>query len=294
MVLASVTLIGCPADGGSPPTIAGAMTTVRELHAHGRLGGNAGGSAPLMTVNGFVVETAAAVADTAPRRSGGAGFKCYADAVAGVDISPADTAMIGSQTKTLTAAAILQLDQEGRLSIKDTLGDPKWADTAHGPNAQAITLEMLLSHTSEHPDFTTTKAFQEAMSDPALAPSPADLLALACGAEPTFAPGDGWSYSNTGYILLGVIIEKVTGNTYASELQDRFFGPLGLTTPTSTADRASPRPCPAMSSGARSNRNPGAAATAARQPASPTARRLARRARPSGFRWPSPSTKSGR
>ncbi len=228
LVLVSVTFIGSPADSGSPPTIAAAMTAVRERHATDGLGGSAAGSAPLMTSNGFVAETGLPSPTLLLGVRDAAGFKAYADAAAGVDVSPADTAMIGSQTKTFTAAAILQLDQEGRLSIKESLADPKWADVVRWPNGEAITLEMLLSQTSGIPDFTTTKAFQQGMSDPAWAPTPADLLDLARTAEPTFAPGDGWSYSNTGYILLGVIIEKVTGKSYASELEDRFFGPLGL------------------------------------------------------------------
>lgn len=224
VALLDVTTVGA----GSAQPVEATMISVRHAHLKGEDGGSGAGSTPLVGADGLVVETAPPVPTLLLGVRDASGFKGYADAAEGIDLSPTNTVMIGSQTKAFTAAAILQLDQEGVLSIKDSLADPQWADALRWPNAEAITIEMVLSHTSGIPDFVATDGFQKGMSDPSWAPTPEEILRFARDAEPTFAPGEGWHYSNTNYIILGVIIERVTGNAYAAELHTRFFEPLGL------------------------------------------------------------------
>lgn len=129
---------------------------------------------------------------------------------------PADRFHVGSVTKSFTAALILQLDQEGALSIADPIS--KWIDY---PDGESITVMMLLGHTSGIPNFIDT---------PGRTPqdSPQRLIDLSRQHPPVFAPGSSWSYSNTNYIMLGVIAEKVTGSTWADLVSERFLVPLSL------------------------------------------------------------------
>lgn len=190
----AVSLLGEATVGSaSAQTIAATMTQVRTDES----GAHSAGSAPPIGVDGLVVETAPPVPTVLLGVRDANGFTAYADAAEGIDLAPDSTMMIGSQTKTFTAAAILQLDQEGALSIQDTLPDPKWADVLRWPNAEAITIEMVLSHTAGIPEFVATEGFQKGMSDPAWTPGPQEMLAFARSAKPTFAPGEGWHYSNT-------------------------------------------------------------------------------------------------
>jgi CubicO group peptidase (beta-lactamase class C family) len=128
---------------------------------------------------------------------------------------------IGSVTKQFTAAAILHLAEENRLSIEDPLA--KYFPTY--PGGDKITLHQLLNHTSglhnltENPDFMTR----------VIAPiSSTDLLAWFQNDPPDFPPGEQFRYCNTGYVLLGQIVEKVSGLSYNDYLQKQFFVPLGM------------------------------------------------------------------
>lgn len=129
---------------------------------------------------------------------------------------------IGSITKQFTAAAIMLLRERGRLSVQDPIGNY----LADCPEAwKDITLHHLLSHTSGIPERalptnTTQAAF----------PPTADGLAARYNNTPlAFPPGAKWAYSNAGYILLGYLIEKVSGQSYAEFLRENFFAPLGMT-----------------------------------------------------------------
>lgn len=135
---------------------------------------------------------------------------------------------VGSLTKTFTAALIMQLDQEKRLSIDDVLS-PRYASF---PNGENITLRMLLSHTSGIQSFTDDRlagglrTLLERNDDP----PPQELLDLVIAANtPDFAPGARYKYSNTNYLLLGMIAEKVTGAAWHREIRSRFLDPLQLT-----------------------------------------------------------------
>ncbi|MFT6563888.1 MAG: D-alanyl-D-alanine carboxypeptidase [Actinomycetes bacterium] len=133
-----------------------------------------------------------------------------------IPLAAGDRFHVGSTTKSFTAALILQLDQEGELSLADPIS--KWITY---PNAKNITVEMLLGHTSGIPNFI-------ANPDRTATDSPQRLVKLSRADDPVFAPGTGWSYSNTNYIMLGIIAEQVTGATWAQEVKARFFDPLEL------------------------------------------------------------------
>jgi D-alanyl-D-alanine carboxypeptidase len=143
--------------------------------------------------------------------------------VSGVADPPRETPLVdddrfhvGSITKTFTAALIMQLDQSGRLSLDDTIDT--WFDY---PGGDGVTVEMLLGHTSGLPDFSDMPGHRRTAT-------PRESIALAATGQPLFEPGTQWSYSNTNYILLGLIAEEVTGRTWEEELQVRFFEPLAL------------------------------------------------------------------
>ena len=137
----------------------------------------------------------------------------------------------GSITKTFVATTILQLTEEGKLSLEDTLTSLLPTEvTALIPNADQITVEQLLNHTSGIADYLDVLTAQ-ALSNPTLflqAWEPQQLLGFLDGVEPSFEPGADWLYSNTNYVLAGQIIEAVTGNSYGQEIRDRIIDPLEL------------------------------------------------------------------
>ncbi|MEZ0113969.1 D-alanyl-D-alanine carboxypeptidase [Catenulispora sp. EB89] len=140
---------------------------------------------------------------------------------------------IGSATKSFVATVVLQLVGEGRLSLSDTVGH--WLPgvvAGNGNDGSRITVNELLQHTSgiydfahDLPEIATAAGYQTGRFD---VYTPAQLVALAMKHEPTFAPGTGISYSNTNYVLLGMIIKQVTGQTWAHEVEARIIKPLGL------------------------------------------------------------------
>jgi D-alanyl-D-alanine carboxypeptidase len=145
---------------------------------------------------------------------------------------------IGSNTKMMTAAVIYQLQEEGVLSTSDLMGEWVPEMAAIVPNSDQITIDMLLTHTAGIYDYLNGVAEDGPLAAGAedkdvltAGYTPEELVQLAVEAgEPYFEPGaEGqWQYSNTGYILLGMIIEAATGQTYEANLQARIFEPLGL------------------------------------------------------------------
>ena len=140
---------------------------------------------------------------------------------------------IGSATKTFVATVILQLAAEGRLSLNDTLA--RWLPgvvRGSGNDGGKITIRELLQHTSgiynyssDLPQLHSAAAYQQMRFRSA---TPQQLVAIAMRHKPGFAPGTSWSYSNTDYILAGMIIKKVTGQGWAQQVRDRIIVPLGL------------------------------------------------------------------
>jgi D-alanyl-D-alanine carboxypeptidase len=133
---------------------------------------------------------------------------------------------IASITKMFTATVVLQLVEEDRLALDGQIID-YLPDFGHD---QRITVRHLLNHTSGIPDYGRTKEFNEGLiADRDRHWTTEEVLALVAGVRPDFAPGTDYLYSNTGYILLGQVIEAVTGSTWAVEVRRRILEPLLLT-----------------------------------------------------------------
>lgn len=135
---------------------------------------------------------------------------------------------IGSITKSYTATMVLQLIEAGRLTLDDTLAR-YFPDI---PGAGAITIEQLLRHRSGIHNFTEDPRFLAAVTTPT---TRARLLALLAGYDADFAPGERFAYSNSNYLLLGFLVEDLTGLTYAAALDSLVLRPLALKR-TSVAD----------------------------------------------------------
>ncbi|MCC6611927.1 MAG: serine hydrolase [Anaerolineae bacterium] len=145
---------------------------------------------------------------------------------------------LGSNTKMMTAAVIYQLQEEGLLSTSDLVSKYLPDEIALWDGAESITIDMLLGHTSGLPDYlnshhpATLGGRFDAGDWDALAEAftPEELVTIAANEPLLFAPGaDGeWSYSNTGYIMLGQIIEQVTGQSYIDVVTERIIERLGL------------------------------------------------------------------
>ncbi|MEO6835402.1 MAG: serine hydrolase domain-containing protein [Candidatus Tumulicola sp.] len=132
---------------------------------------------------------------------------------------------IASNTKTMTAAIVLQLAQEGKLK----LGDPISKYVAGVPNGDHITIAQLLEMRSGLYNYSNDSKISDVMDrDQTKVWTPDELLAIGFAHSPNVAPGTAFEYSNTNYMLLGLVIEKVDGEPLHQAMQDRLFGPLGL------------------------------------------------------------------
>ena len=130
-----------------------------------------------------------------------------------------DRFRIGSVTKSFVATVALQLVGEDKLGLDDHL--ERWLPGLV-PNGDDITVRQLLNHTSGLYDYT------DDLPEPPRPFQPRELVAIATGHRPLFAPGNRFSYSNTNYILAGLVIERAGGQPLATQLQQRIFGPLDL------------------------------------------------------------------
>lgn len=138
-----------------------------------------------------------------------------------------DEVRVGSITKSMVSTVTLQLVGEGRLGLGDTVEE--WLPGLV-PNGDGITLRMLLNHTSGIFNYTDDPSFiPTVLADPYRYWSPIELVGVATAHDPVFAPGTSWSYSNTGYILVGLILEKVTKLPIETLLEQRVIKPLHLT-----------------------------------------------------------------
>jgi len=156
-----------------------------------------------------------------------AGTAGYADRAAHVSMRAVDRYRIASVTKAFVSVVILQLEAEGKLDIDDPVD--KYLPGLV-PNGSAIALRELLNHTSGLFDYTEDSGFDDAiLAAPSRLWAPRELLAYAFAHPPNFAPGANYAYSNTNYIVLGLVTEAVTGKPLGQSLQERIFTPLGLT-----------------------------------------------------------------
>jgi D-alanyl-D-alanine carboxypeptidase len=155
-------------------------------------------------------------------------------------LSAASPMVIGSVTKTFVAAAVLQLVDEGRIALSDSV-------RTHLPAlrqlSRKITVRQLLDHTSGLADVfnDTTRAGLE--DDPSRAWTADEVLATV--RDPWYEPGDGWAYANTNYFLLGLLVEAITHVPLADELHRRFIGPVGLEATSVLDGSAAGSPLPA-------------------------------------------------
>ena len=177
-----------------------------------------GATAAVARSNGNVVTVATGFADVEARTS-----------------MKSDSRMLAASVgKTFVAATVIALNAEGRLDLDDRvsryLGTRKWFPRL--PNHETITIAHLLRHTSGLPDHVHSESFGREMAarvaNGAIALAPEAAIAYVLDAAPLFPAGGGWSYTDTGYLLLGLIIEEVTGRTYYDEVAKRFLDPIGL------------------------------------------------------------------
>lgn len=130
---------------------------------------------------------------------------------------------LGSLTKQFTSASIMLLQERGKLSVQDSI----CKYVAPCPEAwQPVTLHHLLSHTAGVPNFTALPDYQKTMREPTTVES---LIARFRDRPLDFKPGENWKYSNSGYALLGYVIEKVSGESYENFLRKNIFESLGMT-----------------------------------------------------------------
>jgi CubicO group peptidase (beta-lactamase class C family) len=141
----------------------------------------------------------------------------------GVPVTPESVFEVGSVTKQFTSAAIMLLVERGKVKLDDEI-------TAYVPDfpthGQKITVERLLTHTAGIANYTNLAEWIPRVREDM---SLSTLIAVFKDKPLDFNPGEKWSYSNSGYVLLGAVIEKASGKSYESFVEDEIFKPLGMT-----------------------------------------------------------------
>jgi D-alanyl-D-alanine carboxypeptidase len=156
----------------------------------------------------------------------------FSDRDARTPMKPNDRMLAGSVGKTFAAATALQLVKEGKIGLDDKiekyLGSEPWFSRL--PNAKDITVRQLMNHTSGLVRYEFKQQFtKDLTANPAKVWKPAELVAYLLDEKPPFEAGKDWVYSDTNYIVLGMIIEKVTGKKFYNEAHRRLIKPLKLT-----------------------------------------------------------------
>ncbi|MFS8198216.1 serine hydrolase domain-containing protein [Streptomyces sp. CWNU-52B] len=227
-VVVALTGTGCSA-GTSSAAIRTSSSTDRTVNVSKATGVSLRDDVNAILTTGTVGVVARS---TGPRgtRSATAGT---ADRSTGEAVRRGDRFRIGSTTKSFVATVALQLVGEGRLSLDDTV--EHWLPgvvSGHGNDGSRITVRQLLQHTSglfeyleDFPEIASVEGFQAGRY---ITRTPEQLVAIAMRHEPGFEPGAKWSYSNTNYIVAGMIIEKVTGKSWEQEVTERIVRPLNL------------------------------------------------------------------
>ncbi|MGW6457441.1 serine hydrolase domain-containing protein [Streptomyces sp. NPDC055078] len=223
MVVAALTAAAGPASGGD--------------RTYGSRGSHAATRAALDAIVAAGTPGALArVSDDGDRWSGSSGS---ADLRTERPRGATDRFRVGSLTKTFTATVLLQLEAEGVLSLGDSV--ETWLPgvvRGRGHDGREVSLRQLLNHSSgifnynRDPGFLarfTGEPFLEHRYEGA---TPEELVRIGLSHPPEFAPGTGWSYSDTNYILAGMVIERATGSTYASQVGQRIITPLKLRSTT--------------------------------------------------------------
>jgi D-alanyl-D-alanine carboxypeptidase len=225
-MLASAVLLGTPLAVAQPPDLAAALDVAIESRLEQM--GVPGAIVSLSIPGEIDYVKAFGVGDTAT----------------GVPMLVDDHSRIGSVTKTFTGTAILQLVDQGRISLSDPIS--RYVDGV--PSGDVITLDLLGRMRSGLPNFTETDAFvdriyREGPAGPdAFATTPRELVDSAFTRPLDFPPGTQYEYSNTNTVLLGMVVEKVAGVPLATYLQDNILNPLGLTQTSYPANGVLPAP----------------------------------------------------
>ncbi|QQQ80713.1 beta-lactamase family protein [Saccharothrix sp. 6-C] len=138
---------------------------------------------------------------------------------------------IGSVTKTFVATVVMQLVDEGRVGLDDPV-DRYVTGVPNGRNGDRATVRQVLNHTSGLYDYAHEAGYSTNRwrgADRFRTYRPQELLDVAFAGTPYFDPGQGWHYSNTNYVVAGMLVERVTGRPYGDEVRSRILRPLGLT-----------------------------------------------------------------
>ena len=154
------------------------------------------------------------------------------DLVKKTPLAPSDRMLAGSIGKTYVAALVLQLVEEGKINLDEKIEHWFSREVWFGklPNAKEITLRMLMNHTSGIPEHVLKPEFITAMkAEPDKVWKPEELIAYILDAKPLFQAGQGFSYADTNYILVGMIVERVTKKNLYAEVERRVLRPLKLT-----------------------------------------------------------------
>ncbi|MBF4192423.1 serine hydrolase domain-containing protein, partial [Mycolicibacterium phlei] len=166
------------------------------------------------------------------------------DTVTGAPMRVDSHHRIGSVTKTFTGTAILQLVDQGRIRLSDPIS--QYVEGV--PSGDEITLDLLGRMRSGLPNYTESEEFiarlyrESPLGPDALRITPRELLDIAFAMPLNFPPGTQYEYSNTNTVLLGMVVEKVTGVPLGKYFQDNIFGPLGLTQTSYPANGWLPEP----------------------------------------------------
>lgn len=140
----------------------------------------------------------------------------------GVPLSPDHVFRLGSVTKQMAAAGVLKLAEDGKLSLDDPL-----ARFVPGyPGGDKITVRMLLNHTSGIRSYTDMPGVMDGPIQKTV--TTAQLIDTFKNEKPDFAPGEGWHYNNSGYVLVGAVIEAASGMPWHTYLKEALFKPLGM------------------------------------------------------------------
>lgn len=230
LLSASLLIAAVPASAQTPATrnwnalASGLQAFVDSVHAAGNF---PGATLAVALPDGHVLELATGVSDK----------------TSGAKMTPNARMLAGSVGKTFFAALALQLVEQRKLDldapISRYLGDEPWF--ARLPNAHAITVRMLMNHTSGLVRYEFDPRVTEKLTkEPDHVWTPAERVGYILDTNAPFAAGAGWDYSDTNYIVLGMIIEKITGSDIYTQVASRFLGPLQLRA-TLPADRRDPR-----------------------------------------------------
>lgn len=222
-------------------TIGYALTLALAAPAVGTPPASADGHAPLRQVLGRLTTVdgaPGALVSVRDRHGSTVLTSGVADLRTGAPIPAGARWRIGSVTKTFVAAVVLQLAAEHRVALDAPVARYlPGVVRGNGNDGNRITVRELLQHTSGLPDVLTYLTPRQILADRYAHHDTIDLVRIALAHPPLFPPGTRWSYSNTDYLVAGLLVEKVTGHPYGQEVRHRILAPLGLHATSVPGDR---------------------------------------------------------